>query len=404
VTANDTIKVGILHSLSGTMASSEKPLKDVLLMLIQKQNEQGGLLGKQLEPVVVDPASQWPLYAEKARRLVDRDKVVAIFGCWTSASRKAVIPVIENSDSMLFYPVQYEGQESSGNIFYFGATPNQQALPAISFLLNEKSAQRWILIGTDYVYPRTINKIIVSYLKSIGVHSDDIMLRYSTFGQVDWSRIVSDIKKFGSAGKNTVVVSTINGDANIHFYEEIEKQSIKASQIPVMAFSVGEQELGSRDTFGMNGNLTAWNYFMAVDSLSNRRFIQNWREFTGNNAAVTNDPMEAHYIGFNMWVKAVEKVGSTDVDLVRDAMIGVTVANLSGSETEMLPNHHITKPVYIGKFHADKGYKIAWKDSELVAGDAWSNHLDESRDLISDWTAKLNCGKYHIGRELCLDY
>ena len=314
--AEDTIKVGVLHSLSGTMAISETTLKDAMLMLIAEQNAKGGLLGKQIEPVVVDPASDWPLFAEKARELISANKVAAVFGAWTSVSRKSVLPVFKELNSVLFYPVQYEGEESERNVFYTGAAPNQQAIPAVDYLLAEEGVERWVLAGTDYVYPRTTNKILEAYLKSKGVAAEDIMINYTPFGHSDWQTIVSDIKKFGSAGKKTAVVSTVNGDANVPFYKELGNQGVKASDIPVVAFSVGEEELAGFDTAPLVGHLAAWNYFQSVEAPENTDFIKNWKTFTKDEKRVTNDPMEAHYIGFNMWVKAVEKAGTTDPDKI----------------------------------------------------------------------------------------
>src|SRR5216117_3223047 len=318
--AVETIKVGILHSLSGTMAISETTLKDVMLMLIEEQNKKGGLLGKKLEAVVVDPASNWPLFAEKARELIAVDKVAAVFGCWTSSSRKSVLPVFKELNSILFYPVQYEGEESERNVFYTGAAPNQQAIPAVEYLMKDEKVKRWVLAGTDYVYPRTTNKILEAYLKSKGVAQDDIMINYTPFGHSDWQTIVADIKKFGSAGKKTAVVSTINGDANVPFYKELGNQGIKAKDIPVVAFSVGEEELAGIDTKPLLGHLAAWNYFQSVRNTANEAFIKTWQAFTKNPKRVTNDPMEAHVIGFNMWVEAVKKVGTTDPDKVIDAL------------------------------------------------------------------------------------
>ena len=312
--AEDTIKVGILHSLSGTMAISETTLKDVVLMLIDEQNKKGGLLGKKLEPVVVDPASNWPLFAEKARELISKDKVAVVFGCWTSVSRKSVLPVFKELDSILFYPVQYEGEESERNVFYTGAAPNQQAIPAVDYLMSKDggSVQRWVLEGTDYVYPRTTNKILEAYLKLKGVKDEDIMINYTPFGFSDWQTEVSKIKAFGSAGKKTAVVSTINGDANVPFYKELGNQGIKATDIPVVAFSVGEEELAGLDTKPLVGHLAAWNYFESIKTPANAAFIKEWHDFIKNPKRTTNDPMEAHYIGFNMWVKAVQKAGTTD--------------------------------------------------------------------------------------------
>jgi urea transport system substrate-binding protein len=399
--AADTIKVGILHSLSGTMAISETTLKDVMLMLIDEQNKKGGVLGKKLEAVVVDPASNWPLFAEKARELITKEKVSATFGCWTSVSRKSVLPVFEELNSILFYPVQYEGEESSKNIFYTGAAPNQQAIPAVDYLAENEKVQRWVLAGTDYVYPRTTNKILEAYLKSKGVKAEDIMINYTPFGHSDWQTIVSDIKKFGSAGKKTAVVSTINGDANVPFYKELGNQGVKATDIPVVAFSVGEEELAGIDTKPLLGHLAAWNYFQSVDVPVNKDFIAKWKAFTKNDKRVTNDPMEAHVIGFNMWVKAVEKAGTVDSNAVIDALVGVTVPNLSGGYSAMMPNHHITKPVLIGEIQADGQFSIVSQTPGLVVGDEWSDYLEGSKDLISDWRKPLSCGNFNVKTGKC---
>lgn len=399
--AQDTIKVGVLHSLSGTMAISETTLKDVMLMLIEEQNKKGGLLGKKLEAVVVDPASNWPLFAEKARELITKDKVSATFGCWTSVSRKSVLPVFEELNSILFYPVQYEGEESSKNVFYTGAAPNQQAIPAVDYLMETEGVQRWVLAGTDYVYPRTTNKILEAYLKAKGVKPEDIMINYTPFGHSDWQTIVGDIKKFGSQGKKTAVVSTINGDANVPFYKELGNQGVKAKDIPVVAFSVGEEELAGIDTKPLVGHLAAWNYFQSIDTPENKAFIEKWKTFTKNPKRVTNDPMEAHVIGFNMWVKAVEKAGTTDSEAVIDAMIGVAVPNLSGGYSAMMPNHHITKPVFIGEIQADGQFSVVWQTPGLVVGDEWSDYLDGSKDLISDWRKPLSCGNFNVKTGKC---
>ena len=398
--AEDTIKVGILHSLSGTMAISETTLKDAMLMLIDEQNKKGGLLGKKLEPVVVDPASNWPLFAEKARELISNQKVSVVFGCWTSVSRKSVLPVFKELNSVLFYPVQYEGEESERNVFYTGAAPNQQAIPAVDYLMKEESVQRWVLAGTDYVYPRTTNKILEAYLKDKGVAAEDIMINYTPFGHSDWQTIVSDIKKFGSAGKKTAVVSTINGDANVPFYKELGNQGIKATDIPVVAFSVGEEELAGIDTKPLVGHLAAWNYFESVDTPENKDFIAKWQAFTKNPKRVTNDPMEAHYIGFNMWVKAAEKAGSVDADKVIDALPGTEQANLTGGVSKMLPNHHITKPVLIGEIREDGQFDVVEKTPDLVPGDAWSDFLPGSKDLEADWVGK-KCGNFNTKTGKC---
>lgn len=399
--AEETIKVGILHSLSGTMAISETTLKDVMLMLIEEQNKKGGLLGKKLEAVVVDPASDWPLFAEKARELISAQKVAAVFGCWTSVSRKSVLPVFEELNSVLFYPVQYEGEESSKNIFYTGAAPNQQAIPAVDYLMEQEGVERWVLEGTDYVYPRTTNKILEAYLQAKGVKPEDIMVNYTPFGFADWQTEVAAIKKFGSAGKKTAVVSTVNGDANVPFYKELGNQGIKAEDIPVVAFSVGEEELAGIDTAPLVGHLAAWNYFMSVESPENEEFIKAWQTFIKSDKRVTNDPMEAHYIGFNMWVKAVEKAGTTDTDAVVDSLVGVAVPNLTGGYSAMLPNHHITKPVLIGEIQADGQFEIVSQTPGLVAGDEWSDFLPDSKDLIADWRAPLSCGNFNVKSGKC---
>ncbi|RXF74292.1 urea ABC transporter substrate-binding protein [Hansschlegelia zhihuaiae] len=398
--AEETIKIGILHSLSGTMAISETTLKDAMLMLIEEQNKKGGVLGKKLEPVVVDPASNWPLFAEKARELISNQKVAVVFGCWTSVSRKSVLPVFKELDSVLFYPVQYEGEESERNVFYTGAAPNQQAIPAVDYLMKEEGVQRWVLAGTDYVYPRTTNKILEAYLKDKGVAQEDILINYTPFGHSDWQTIVSDIKKFGSTGKKTAVVSTINGDANVPFYKELGNQGIKATDIPVVAFSVGEEELAGIDTKPLVGHLAAWNYFQSVDTPDNKAFIEKWQAFTKNPKRVTNDPMEAHYIGFNMWVKAAEKAGSVEPDKVIDALPGIEQANLTGGVSKMLPNHHITKPVLIGEIKDDGQFDVVEKTDDLVPGDAWSDFLPGSKDLEADWVAK-KCGNFNTKTGKC---
>jgi urea transport system substrate-binding protein len=395
------IKVGILHSLSGTMAISETTLKDVMLMLIEQQNAAGGVMGRQLEPVVVDIASDWPLAAELARRLIEVDEVDAVFGCWTSVCRKSVLPVFEELNSLLFYPVQYEGEESQRNVFYTGASPNQQAIPAVDYLMNDEGVERWVLAGTDYVYPQTTNKILEQYLLDSGVASEDIMINYTPFGHSDWQTIVSDIVAFGSEGKKTAVVSTINGDANVPFYRELANQGVAAEDIPVVAFSVGEEELSGFDTTPLVGHLAAWNYFMSVETPENEEFIAAWQGFIGSEDRVTNDPMEAHYIGFNLWVDAVEAAGTTDADAVIDAIVGLETPNLTGGTATMLANHHITKPVLIGEIQDDGQFFVVWETEDLVPGDAWSDYLPESAVLEADWTAPINCGNYNTETETC---
>jgi urea transport system substrate-binding protein len=392
--AEDTIKIGVLHSLSGTMAISESTLKDTVLMMVDDLNRHGGLLGKKVEAVVVDPASNWPLFAEKARELLEKDKVAVVFGCWTSVSRKSVLPVFEELNGLLFYPVQYEGEESSNNVFYTGAAPNQQAIPAVEYLMSKDGgeAKRWVLEGTDYVYPRTTNKILEAFLKSKGVAADDIRVNYTPFGFSDWQTEVAAIKKFASAGKKTAVVSTINGDANVPFYKELANQGIKASDIPVVAFSVGEEELSGIDTKNLVGHLAAWNYFESVKNPTNAAFIKQWHTFIKNDKRVTNDPMEATYIGFKMWTQAVEQAGTTDVNAVRQAMYGQKVKAPSGFTAVMNTNHHLSKPVMIGEIQPDGQFEVVWQTKNPIKADAWSPYLPEDKGKVADWTFPWVCG------------
>ncbi len=393
------IKVGVLHSLSGTMAISETTLKDTMLMLVDQQNEKGGVLGCELEAVVVDPASDWPLFAEKARELLTVSEVDVIFGNWTSVSRKSVLPVIEELNGLLFYPVQYEGEESSKNVFYTGAAPNQQAIPATDYFLEELGVEKFALLGTDYVYPRTTNNILESYLQSKGIAAEDIFVNYTPFGHSDWSRIVADVVALGSDGKKVGVISTINGDANIGFYKELAAAGISADDIPVVAFSVGEEELTGLDTSDLVGHLAAWNYFQSADSDINEEWVTSWKERMGDER-VTNDPMEAHYIGFNMWVNAVESAGTTDVDAVREAMYGQEFPNLTGGTAVMGVNHHLAKPVLIGEITEDGQFDIV-SETDPVPGDAWTDFLPASAVLKSDWK-DLGCGMYNTETETCV--
>jgi len=399
VAADCPIKVGVLHSLSGTMAISETTLKDTMLMLVEQQNAKGGVLGCQLEAVVVDPASDWPLFAEKARELLTVQNVDVIFGNWTSVSRKSVLPVIEELNGLLFYPVQYEGEESSKNVFYTGAAPNQQAIPATDYFLDELGIEKFALLGTDYVYPRTTNNILEAYLKSKGIAEEDIFVNYTPFGHSDWSKIVADVVALGADGKKVGVISTINGDANIGFYKELSAAGISADDIPVVAFSVGEEELSGLDTTNLVGHLAAWNYFQSADTPANAEWIAAWKARMGE-GRVTNDPMEAHYIGFNMWVNAATAAGSAEVDAVRTAMYGQEFPNLTGGTAVMLPNHHLAKPVLIGEITAEGQFDIISQTSE-VPGDAWTDFLPESAKLMSDWK-DLGCGMYNTETETCV--
>lgn len=399
----DTIKVGILHSLSGTMAISETIIKDVLLMLIKEQNQQGGLLGRKLEPLLVDPASNPELFAKECRKLLTEQQAAVIFGCWTSASRKAVLPVLEELNGLLFYPVQYEGEESSRQVIYTGATPNQQSIPAVDYLKRERGVERWVLAGTDYCYPHAINHILISYLHSQGVKNEDILVSYTPFGLTDWKEYIARYREFGSTGRETAVLSTLNGDVNVPFYQEIIRQQVTADQLPVMAFSVSEEELTDMEPARLKGHLSAWNYFQSLKHPVNEKFVKIWHKWTHNDQRVTNDPLESTYIGFKLWVQAVEKAGSTDVDKVLEAIVGLETPNLSGGTARVLPNHHITKPVYIGEIQEDGQFKVVWQSEHEIDGDAWSDYLPASKDLIADWTAPVNCGKFNRVTGQCLD-
>ena len=382
--AQATIKVGVLHSLSGTMAISETVLKDVALMAIEEINAKGGVLGKKLEPVVVDPASNWPLFAEKAKQLISQDKVAVMFGCWTSVSRKSVLPVVEELNGLLFYPVQYEGEELSKNVFYTGAAPNQQAIPAVEYLMSKDGggAKRFVLLGTDYVYPRTTNKILRAFLKSKGVKDSDIDEKYTPFGHADYQTIVADIKKFAAGGK-TAVISTINGDSNVPFYKELGNQGLKARDVPVVAFSVGEEELRGVDTKPLVGHLAAWNYFMSLKNPTNDAFKKKWAAYAkaknlpNADKPLTNDPMEATYIGIHMWKQAVEKAKSTDTDKVIAAMAGQTFTAPSGITSKMdEKNHHLHKSVFIGEIKADGQFNVVWKTPGPVKAKPWSPFIE----------------------------
>jgi urea transport system substrate-binding protein len=390
---DETIKIGILHSLSGTMAISETVLKDMVLMLIEDQNRKGGLLGRKLEPIVVDPASDWNMFAEKARDLLTKEKVAVVFGCWTSASRKSVLPIFEQLNGLLFYPVQYEGEESSRNIFYTGAAPNQQAIPAARYLMSREGGEvrRWVLLGTDYVYPRTTNRILSAYLSAQGVSPDEIMTIYTPFGHSEWREIVARIKAFDLEGKKTAVISTINGDANTYFYRELAAQHVDANAIPVMAFSVGERELLGVGVVPI-GHLAAWNYFNSVKSAENEAFVTMWADFTGQRDKITNDPMEATFIGFRMWAQAVVQAGTTDVNAVRQAMYGQRIKAPSGFEVVMNTNHHLSKPVMIGRVNSSGTFDVIWQSINPVRANAWSRYIPDSAKRTADWTFPWVCG------------
>jgi urea transport system substrate-binding protein len=394
------IKVGILHSLSGTMAISETSLKDVALMTIDSINKAGGVLGRKLEPIVVDPASNWPLFAEKARELIQKDGVAVTFGCWTSVSRKSVLPVFEELNGLLFYPVQYEGEESSYNVFYTGAAPNQQAIPAVEYLMSDKGggAKKWVLLGTDYVYPRTTNKILRYFLQSKGVKDEDIMEKYTPFGHSDYQTIVAEVKKF-AAGTRSAVVSTINGDSNVPFYKELANQGLKATDIPVVAFSVGEEELRGIDTKPLVGHLAAWNYFMTIENPVNTQFIADWKAWVkeknlpDGDKRVTNDPMEATYIGIKMWAQAAEQAGTVEVNAVRQAVGGQMVPGPSGFDIKMdEKNHHLHKPVYIAEIKGDGQFQVVWKTDGPIRAMPWSPYVPDSAKKVADWQYPFVCG------------
>ena len=386
------VKVGVLHSLSGTMAISETALKDMALMTFDEINAKGGVMGYKIEAVVVDPASNWPLFAEKARQLITQDKVAVVFGCWTSVSRKSVLPVFEELNGLLFYPVQYEGEELSKNVFYTGAAPNQQAIPAVEYLMSKDGggAKRFVLLGTDYVYPRTTNKILRAFLHSKGITDADIMEEYTPFGHSDYQTIIAKIKKFASEGKKTAVVSTINGDSNVPFYKELGNQGLKATDVPVVAFSVGEEELRGVDTKPLVGHLAAWNYFMSLKNPVNDAWKKEWaayakaKKLPTADKPLTNDPMEATYIGIHMWKQAVEKAKSFDTDKVIAAMAGQSFKAPDGFTIKMdEKNHHLHKPVFIGEVKADGQFNVVWKTPGPVRAQPWSQYIpgnDKKKD------------------------
>jgi len=389
----EPIKVGILHSLSGTMAISEVSLRDVTLMAIEEINATGGVLGRKVEAVIVDPASNWPLFAEKAKQLLIQDKVSVVFGCWTSVSRKSVLPVFEKENGLLFYPVQYEGEECSRNVFYTGAAVNQQAGPAVDYLLSKEggSKKKFYLLGTDYVYPRTTNKILRAQLLANGVDEKNIMEEYTPFGHQDYQTIVRKIKEF-AAGGGAAVVSTINGDSNVPFYKEFANQGLTSEKCPVIAFSVAEDELRGMDTSALVGHLAAWNYFQSIDSAQNKTFVKNFKAYCVKNGLpggakrVTDDPMEAAYIGVNIWRQAVEQAGSTNVDAVRQAIAGQYFQAPGGWVQMDEKNHHLKKPVIIGEILADGQFQEVWRTKGLVRAEPWSKFVKDSKDKVADWT------------------
>ncbi len=380
--AQEDVKVGVLHSLTGTMAISETSLKDAVLMAVEEINAKGGVLGKKIKTVVVDPASNWDLFAEKAKELILQDKVAVVFGCWTSVSRKSVLPVFEANKGLLFYPVQYEGEEQSPNIFYTGATPNQQLIPAAEYMMSSEggSKKKFYLLGTDYVFPRTANKILKAFLLAKGVPEKNIIEEYTPFGHADYQTIVGKIKKFSEDG-DACVLSTINGDSNVPFYKEFANQKLTSEKCPIMAFSVAEDELRSMDTEFLVGHLAAWNYFQSLDLPENKVFVKNFKEYCkknnlpGGDKRVTDDPIEAAYFGVYVWKAAVEKCKSFDRDKVTKAVLGLQFDAPGGPKKMDDVNHHTYKPVFIGEIRADGQFDIIWKSKGLVKPEAFSSYL-----------------------------
>ncbi len=381
--AAETVKVGVLHSLSGTMAISETSLKDVLLFTFDEINKSGGVMGKMIEPVVVDPASNWPLFAEKAKQLLEEDKVSVVFGCWTSVSRKSVLPVFEKDNGLLFYPVQYEGEELSKNIFYTAEAVNQQAVPAVDYMLAE-GKKKFYLLGSDYVYPRTTNKILKQYLKSKGIPDSDIEEIYTPFGHTDYQTIVAAVKKFAAGGK-ACIISTLNGDTNVPFFKEFANAGLTSENCPVVSFSISEDEFRGLPAKDLVGHLGCWTYFMSIKSPENTAFVDNFMSWikepkvtgvdykvTGVDAKkrVTCSPMNLSRMGVYLWKQGVEKAGTFDVDKVREALIGQKFKGPAG-EVTMQDNHHLINNVFIGETLATGQFKII-KTLGAVPGEPFS--------------------------------
>ena len=378
-----SIKIGILHSLSGTMTTSERPLQELLVMLIEQKNARGGLLGRPIEPIIMNPRSDPKLYAEQARKLIVEHKVAAIFGCWTSASRKEVLPIVEGERSLLFYPSQYEGQESSSNIFYTGATPHQQAVPAVNFLRTQ-GHRRFFLVGSDHIYSRTTNAVLKGYLASLGVAGDLIAERYVPAQFAEWPALVADIRRFAKS-KHAAIIATITGDANLHFFRELARQHVTAETVPVMSLSINEAELPALMRSNMAGHLVAWNYLHAIDRKENRAFIADWRRFTGQPRAMTNNSMEATWIGFQLWTQSVEAAGTTDIEKVRVALGGRRIDAPSGFTVKMDgKSHHLYKPVMIGRINKDGLIVPVWATEGLVPPQPWSPWLSPPPSLQAD--------------------
>lgn len=389
--AGEPVKVGVLHSLSGTMAISEQSIKDIVVMASEEINAKGGVLGRPIQLVVEDPASNWDLFAEKAKKLLLQDKVVTVFGCWTSVSRKSVLPVFEKNNGLLFYPVQYEGEECSRNVIYTGAAVNQQATPAVDYHLSTDggSKKKFYLIGTDYVYPRTTNKIVRAMLLAKGISAKNIMEEYTPFHHQDYQTIIAKIKRF-CAGGDAAVINTINGDSNVPFFKELANAGISAEECPVDSFSVAEDELRGLDTKNLVGHLAAWNYFQSVNMPENKVFVQRFKDFCKKNnlpdapRRVVDDPMFWGYIGVYTWKMAVEKAKSFKVDDVLRALPGLTVPTPGGPILVDRTNHHTAKPVYIGRILANGQFEIIWSSPGLVDPLPWSEYTYPDRGC--DWS------------------
>ena len=375
------IKIGIMHSLSGTLTASERPLQELLVMMIEQQNARGGLLGRPIEPVIVNPYSDPKAYPSLAKKLIHDDKVAALFGCWSSASRKEVLPIVEKDNALLFYPSQYEGEETSRNIFYTGATPPQQAIPAVNFL--RATGHHPLLPGRHRLHLSAHHQRRAERLSGEPRRDRNVPERYAPVDQTDWRDVVDDIRRFargGNGASKTAVVATVSGDANVHFFRELANQEVAASEIPVMSLSITEAELPALMRSNVAGNFVAWNYLHAFDTPENRAFIAEWRRFTGKPDAMTNDPMEATWIGFHLWVDAVEAAGTTDVDKVRAALGGRRFTAPSGFSVLMDDKtNHLFKPVMIGRISDDGRILPVSVTEGLVPPEPWSPWLSASR-------------------------
>ena len=381
----EDIKLGVLHSLSSFMAISETSCKDASVLAMEEINAKGGVLGRKLEPIVVDGGSDWPLFAEKAKELLLKHKVAATFGCWTSSSRKSVLPVFEENNGLLFYPVQYEGEEQSKNVFYTAASPNQQLVPAAQYMLDQ-GATKFVLLGTDYVFPRTANKVLKAFLKSKGIPDANVIEEYTNFGHKDYQTIVAKIKELAKGG-GTCVLSTINGDSNVPFYKEFANQGLTSSDCPIMAFSVAEDELRAMEVPPLVGHLAAWNYFMSIDTPENKTFIKAFQTRYGKER-VTDDPIEAAYYGVYVWAKAAELAKSIEVDKVREKVYGLEFDAPGGKKSMHPTNQHTMKPVYIGEILKTGQFKVVWKSKGLVEPDSYSKILPRE----AGWTPAITGG------------